>query len=264
LTACALLTGALLLPAQAADAPAAKALRALYITGGCCHDYDRQKVIIPKGVSSRANVEWTIVQEGGTSTDHRVSIYEKADWADGYDVVVHNECFSGVHDPEFIERVIAPTRKGTATVVIHCAMHTFSSHKTDEYREFLGVTTRRHGPQQPLEVKNLEPDDPIMKTFPPVWKTGNEELYAIEKVWPGTKSLAQAYALDNKRDHTVIWSHTYGKGSVFGTTIAHTNATMEDPVYLDMLTRGVLWACDKLDQEGNPKPGYGAQTAARE
>jgi hypothetical protein len=35
---------------------------------------------------------------------------------------------------------------------------------------------------------------------------------------------------------------------------------MKDPVYLDMLTRGLLWACDKLDESGNPKPGYGPVT----
>ena len=137
-------------------------------------------------------------------------------------------------------------------------MHTFSDLKTDEYREFLGVTTRRHGPQQPLEVKVLKPKDPIMTGFPADWTTGNEELYAIEKVWPGTVVLAQAYGLDNKKDHAVIWHHTYGKGRVFGTTMAHNNATMEDPVYLNMLARGLLWACDKLDDDGEPKAGYAA------
>jgi type 1 glutamine amidotransferase len=263
LTVCALAAG-LLASAPAVHADDARPLHAIYITGGCCHDYNRQKEIIPRGVTARANVRWSIVQEGGNTTNHRVSLYEQSGWADKYDLIVHNECFSGVHDPELIERVIAPTRKGKPTVVIHCAMHTFSSHPTDEYREFLGVTTRRHGPQQPLEVKNLKPDDPIMAAFPPVWKTGNEELYAIEKVWPGTVSLAQAYALDNKRDHTVIWRHTYGAGRLFGTTIAHHNATMEDPIYLDMLTRGLLWACDRLDTEGNPKPGYGPAAAARD
>ena len=249
---------ALCSPTRAEEKRETRPLRALLVTGGCCHDYTNQKKIISEGLSARANVEWTIVQEGASSTDHRVSIYEKPDWAKGFDIIVHNECFSAVHDKEFVERVIAPHREGTPAVVIHCAMHTFSSLKSDEYREFLGVTTRRHGPQQPLEVKNLMPDNPIMKGFPSTWTTGNEELYAIEKVWPGTEPLAQAYALDNKRDHAVIWTHTYGKGRVFGTTLAHHNATMQDPVYLDMLTRGFLWACDKLETNGDPKPGYAA------
>jgi type 1 glutamine amidotransferase len=102
-----------------------------------------------------------------------------------------------------------------------------------------------------------------MKGFPSVWTTGKEELYAIEKVWPGTVPLAQAYALDNKMDHAVIWTHEYGKGRVFGTTLAHNNATMQDPVYMEMLTRGLLWACGKLGDDGKPIPGYEAAGAKK-
>src|SRR2546428_13017712 len=157
-------------------------LRALLATGGCCHDYDRQKVIIPEGVSQRANVEWKIVQEGGTSTKHRISIYEKPDWAAGYDVVVHNECFADIDDVDFVQNVLKPHREGTAAVVIHCEMHTFRALKTNIWREFLGVTSTHHGPQHPLDIKNLQPMNPIMKDFPPVWTTGKEELYAIDKL----------------------------------------------------------------------------------
>jgi hypothetical protein len=32
----------------------------MLITGGCCHDYERQKVILSKEISARARVEWTI------------------------------------------------------------------------------------------------------------------------------------------------------------------------------------------------------------
>jgi hypothetical protein len=32
---------------------------------------------------------------------------------------------------------------------------------------------------------------------------------------------------------------------------------MEDPVYLDLVTRGLLWACGKLDENGKPTEGYG-------
>lgn len=251
---------ALALPmgAAAEDAKAPKPLKALYITGGCCHDYDAQKKIIPEGVSSRAKVEWKVVREGGSSTNHRVSIYEKPDWADGYDVIVHNECFSEVGDPKFIENVLAPHRDGTPAVVIHCQMHTFRALKSEDWHDFLGVSTNHHGPQQPLSVKNLKPENPIMKGFPPLWTTGNEELYAIDKVGPRAEVLAQAYALDNKKDHPVIWTNTYGKGRVFGTTIAHNNSTMEDPVYLDLLTRGLLWSAHKLDDDGKPAEGYAA------
>jgi type 1 glutamine amidotransferase len=232
-------------------------IRALLITGGCCHDYNAQKSIIPEGVSARARVEWTVVHEGGSSSNHRVSVYEVPGWADRFDVVVHNECFSAVTDQAFIAKALAPHRDGVAAVVIHCSMHTFRDFKGDDWREFLGVTSRRHGPQHPLEVKNLKPDHPVMKGFPSLWTTGKEELYNIDKVWPGAEPLAQAP--ENGKDHTCVWTNTYGKGRVFGTTLAHNNATMSDPVYLDLLTRGLLWSVNKLDDDGKPKPGYAVQ-----
>lgn len=234
-------------------------LRALLVTGGCCHDYDGQKLVLTEGIRARANVTWTIVHEGGKSTDHRVSIFEQADWAKNYDVVVHNECFATVSDEAFVERVAAAHRGGTAAVVIHCAMHTFRDCKTDTWRELLGVTTRRHERQHPLAVKNLRPEHPVMKGFPPVLQTTDEELYMIEKLWPHTTSLAQAYGVDTKQDHTVIWTNTYGKGRVFGTTLMHHTANMRQEVYLDLVSRGLLWACDKLDAEGQPVAGYGAR-----
>ncbi|MHC5537505.1 ThuA domain-containing protein [Singulisphaera rosea] len=236
--------------------PTAKPINALLITGGCCHDYEVQKTLIPEGISARGNVRWTVVHEGTTRT-HRVSRFEKANWADGFDVVVHNGCFGFVDDREFVERVASVHRKGTPAVVIHCGVHTFRAMKTDEWREFLGVTSRHHGAQRPLEVKPVATSHPIMKSVPAVWKTVPEELYVIEKVWPETTPLAQAYDADLNKDHPVVWTHQFGRGRVFVTTLAHNNVTMKDPVYLDMVARGLLWACDKLDDSGNPKPGYG-------
>ncbi len=40
--------------ARAEDEP--KPIRALLVIGGCCHDYAKQKDILTKGISARANV----------------------------------------------------------------------------------------------------------------------------------------------------------------------------------------------------------------
>src|SRR6476660_515173 len=83
-----------------------KSLKVLMVTGGCCHDYEQQKMILAEGISARANVEFNIVHEEGPAgkgdKTHRISIYEKADWAKGYDVILHNECFGGIEDVEFV------------------------------------------------------------------------------------------------------------------------------------------------------------------
>src|SRR6476661_9002719 len=68
-------------------ARAAEPLKALLITGGCCHDYEAQKKILTEGISARANVTWTIIHEGANdSRDTKFSIYNKPDWTKGFDV----------------------------------------------------------------------------------------------------------------------------------------------------------------------------------
>lgn len=234
------------------EKPAAKdvkPIRALMITGGCCHDYTNQKRILAEGISKRANVEWTIVHQGGTSTNAKIPFYENEDWAKGYDIVVHNECFAAVADPAWTGGILRPHREGTPAVVIHCAMHCYRD-KTDEWFKFLGVTSRRHGAQYAYEAINLDKENKIMEKFGDSWTTPKGELYIIEKLWPSAKPLAHAYSRDTKKDEVCIWTNMYNdRTRVFGTTIGHHNETMSDEKYLDFLTRGLLWACDKLNDD---------------
>lgn len=239
------------------DEPPVAPIRALLITGGGFHDYDRQKQIITEGISVRANVQWKIFHENG-DPGHELSIYAHPDFAKGCDVVVHNECYADVTDPACVDRALAPHRAGVPAVVLHCTLHTFRALKTDQWREFLGVSSNHHGPPQPIAPKVLVPGDPIMIGFPASWITGPEELYSVDKIWPDARVLAETFARDERKNDPVIWTNLYrGSTRVFGTTLAHNNATMEDPVYLGLITRGLLWACGKLDDQGRPAPGYG-------
>ena len=71
---------------KAAPAPEkteAKPIKALLILGGCCHDYAKQKDILSKGISERANVEVTIAYDPDTSTTHLNPVYDNPNWAQG-------------------------------------------------------------------------------------------------------------------------------------------------------------------------------------
>ena len=95
------------------------------------------------------------------------------------------------------------------------------------------------------------------------WTTINEELYNNIKVWDGATALARgkqgAGDKPGDNDTVIVWTNEYGpkKARVFSTTIGHNNSTVEDSRYLDLVTRGVLWACDKIEADGKPKAGYG-------
>ena len=238
----------------AADAP--KPLRALMVTGGCCHDYENQKRILSEGISARANVQWTIVHEG-TDREHRISIYGKPDWSKNFDVVVHNECFGKVDDVAFVESIAAAHNAGMPAVMLHCSSHSYRAAQTDEWRKCVGITSMSHEKLHDLVIKTVKADHPVMRGFPATWNDPADELYKNEHLWPKTIPLAQAYGEETKKDHVVIWLNTYGKGRVFATTLGHNNATMESPVYLDLVTRGLLWACDRLNDDGTPKSGFG-------
>ena len=245
---------ALLLPETRAAQPTLP-LRALMVCGGCCHDYSKQKVLLSQGISSRAHVEFTIIEEGNDRTN-RISIYEKPNWWKGYDVVVHSECFGMVNDDAFIENIAAAHRAGVPAVMLHCSTHSYRAGKTDAWRSTLGITSFSHEKSRDLKIQNLKPEHPVMKDFPLEWLDAKDELYKNEKVWTHVIPLAKSWGEETQKDHTCIWLNQVGTARVFATTLGHGNETVQSDVYLDLVTRGLLWACDQLDPNGSPKPGY--------
>ncbi|MEM7233601.1 MAG: ThuA domain-containing protein [Planctomycetota bacterium] len=256
-----LLVGTLSIDAHPANeapkkAAAKKPLHALLITGGCCHDYKFQSKQLVEASEQYANVKWTVLQDPRRGTRGKIDLYNDPNWAKPYDVVVHNECFAATSDPEYVRKITSVHHAGVPAVVIHCAMHTYRSAKIDDWREFLGVTSRHHEHQSEYPVEVVMKDHPIMQGFPLDWKSPKDELYVIQKVWPKTKILATSKSERNGKSHGVFWTNQYGKARVFGTTYGHGNPTFRDAVFLDTVTRGLLWSTGKLAPNGQPVSGY--------
>ena len=233
-------------------------LKGLLITGGCCHDYERQTLILTEGLSQRMRIEWTVVR-GGSGREEKLDVYDDPDWANGYDLVVHNECYGRVADNAFVERIVqGHVKTGAGAVVIHCSMHSYRAAQTDAWRKFLGVTSRRHekGGRR-LDVARVDGvEHPVLVGFPAKWKTPNGELYVIENAWPNCTPLATAFGQDTQKQHVCMWTNTFEKVRVFGTTLGHHNETMMSDVWLDTVARGALWACGKLQDNGKATDGY--------
>lgn len=238
--------------------PSARPLRALLVTGGCCHDYDRQKLILTRGISARANVRWTVVQQGGKTTDTKIPLYDDPNWAEGFDVVVHNECFAHVKDKEFVDRILKPHREGVPAILIHCAMHCYRT-GDDRWFEFVGMQSPGHGPHYTYDAENVKPAHPIMQGFGKSFTAPKGELYHSMKVFPSATPLASAKRRSDGQSQVCVWVNDYRYGNakegtrVFGTTIGHYNETMVEPKYLDMLAKAVLWATGR-DPEKDFRP----------
>jgi type 1 glutamine amidotransferase len=252
--------------AAATPVPAqqARPIRALYVTGGGFHDFAAQEKIVPPGIAARTNIVWTIDHTADTSTKTLIARHRTTAWADSFDVVVYNMSFSYVVDPQWIERIAHAHRdKGVAAVILHGATHSYRRSTTDAWRELMGATSMRHDKQREFpRLERLVADNPIVKDLPKEWGPGSDELYNIDKTWPTATPLVQAWSVEGEKHHPIVWTNTLGKAKVFVTTMGHTNRTMSDSVYLDLVTRGLLWPVGKLSPDGTPMAGYGKRTAA--
>ncbi len=254
---------------------AAAPLKVLLITGGCCHDYDAQKDILKKGLESRAHVVVDQVHTSDKSTRPPLSILGDPEYAAGYDLVIHDECGAELSDEAQVRAVLKPHLDGVPGVNLHCAMHSYRiGNPRDPVKpgtahglwfEYLGIQSSGHGPHEPIDVTFTSVKNPITDGFA-AWRTQKEELYNNVEVFKSAKALASGKQVVRRRngeervaEAVVMWTNEYGpnKTKVFSTTLGHYSATVGDTRYLDLVTRGLLWATGHLTSDGKAAEGYG-------
>ncbi len=258
----------------------AKPLKILLITGGCCHDYGKQKDILKKGIEERINAEVTQIHTDDKSTKPPLAILGNPDYAKGFDLVIHDECAADIKDVDTVKGVLKPHMDGIPGVNLHCAMHSYrvgnpgtpQKAGTPEalWFDYLGLQSSGHGPQEPVAISYTAKDSPITQSLQN-WTTIKEELYNNIQITTGKELAKGAQVVKKKKkeadgtevetsntvETVVAWTNLYNaKTRVFSTTIGHNNATVEDPRYLDLITRGALWATGKLGDDGKIAPGY--------
>lgn len=237
------------LSAEEKEPPPPPPIRALLVTGGCSHDYEVRQEILTRGIRERVArpIEWVVRMQGVGESDVRIPLFESAEWAKDYDIVVHDHCFPRVRDTAYVDRVLAPHRAGLPAVLLHGTMMSF---RTGDKRwfDFTGLTTRSHERERAVRVESIIPGDPILKGFVP-WEIPREELYRVEKVKSGAVALTRS--LDPAgQAHVTSWTYRYGpaQARVFGTTLGNATATLADARYLDLVARGFLWSLGQLSE----------------
>ena len=123
--------------------------------------------------------------------------------------------------------------------------------------DYLGLQSTGHGSQTPISISYVDPASPITNGLEN-WTTIKEELYNNISVHAEAKPLAKGKQGD--AETIIVWTNEYGdkKTRVFSTTLGHNNETVADARYLDLVTRGLLWTCNKLEKDGKPAAGYEA------
>ncbi len=259
----------------------AKPLKVLLITGGCCHDYGKQKDILKKGIEERINAKVTQIHTDDSGTSPLpLGILADPKYGTKWDVVIHDECAADIKDVEIVKAVLKPHMDGIPGVNLHCAMHSYRVGNPNQTQaagtpealwfDYLGLQSSGHGPQEPITISYTAKESPISKGLDN-WTTMKEELYNNIQITTGKELAKGAQTVKRKKkeadgtevessntvEAVVAWTNLYqGKTRVFSTTIGHNNATVEDARYLDLVTRGLLWATGKLGEDGTVAAGY--------
>jgi type 1 glutamine amidotransferase len=257
---------ALFLTVPPVHAETPKPVKILIVSGGCCHDYARQRELLEKGLKERMPAQVSHVyydpKPGEKATRPLLPIYGNPHYADGYDVVIHDECAADEDSAAALDAVLAPHRNGVPAVNLHCAMHSYRSGTWTQpvkagdpnarWFEFTGIQSTGHGPQSPIRLSVEAGGHPVGERFVP-YTTGSDELYNnltafdVTPVLTGMQPESPVEA-DRSKRYVVAWTHYYGpkRARVFSTTLAHNIDVMADPRYLDLVARGVLWATGRL------------------
>jgi type 1 glutamine amidotransferase len=231
-------------PSRAPQPP----LKALFITGGGFHDYEKLAPYVTGQISQLVNV--TFENKSG------LDVLRDPKFADGFDAVVYDICDEKAPD-DYVENALRAARNGKPTVMIHCALHAFRySPKLSEWETCCGMRSKVHDPFAPFTVTKLDPSSPITKAFPNEWKTPGDELYQTISIDPQSRPLLKGTSPKDGREHIVCWTYQYGQGRVFATTLGHDMKTTSAPEFLRLLSGGLLWACGKIEADGQPSPGY--------
>ncbi len=240
------------------NASTEKPLRALLICGGCCHDYTEQHKILSNGIQARANIRVDVWWTDDKSTNPPLTVYDNVNWANGYDVIIHDECAARNTNVEVLERILKVHEK-TPAVHLHCAMHSFRN-GTDLWFKHLGLQSTGHGPHEPIDVKFVDKDHPVVQGMKD-WTIEKDELYNNAKLY-GAKPIAmgtqrfERKGKTNEQNAIVIWSNEIKGTRSFSMSIGHYNAGVADDRYLDLVTRGILWSCKKdIPESANPFTG---------
>ena len=265
---------------SASFAADSKPLKILLITGGCCHNYNEQKDILKNGIEARLNatVDQIHVEVDSRETKPPLPIYGNPDYANGYDLVIHDECAAGIDDPKIIDGVLKPHRDGVPAVNLHCAMHSYrfgnwkvavpAGADNAKWYEYLGMQSTTHGARKPIAITFVDKTHPICKGLED-WTTIEEELYNNVQVLTAHalakgKQIIPAKTKGNdgaeaKEIETVVaWTNEYGdnKTKIFCTTIGHDSKTVADSRYLDLVAHGVLWVTGHLNDDGTATAGF--------
>jgi uncharacterized protein len=126
-------------------------------------------------------------------------------------------------------------KNGGGILAIHAATASFK--ETRSYFDILGGRFIGHGKVENFEIINQHSE--IFRGIPNF--TVKDELYIHEV---NERIQVQFAAVHEGKAVPVVWTYQYGSGKVCYAVPGHVSATMDNPVYQEVLRRAVVWVTE--------------------
>ena len=144
---------------------------------------------------------------------------------------------------------------GGAFVGIHIASG--SERNWPWFHEMIGGLFKRHPAFQPFEIKVIDKNHPATSMLPKIWKK-EDECYFMTELNPNIHVLLAAdlrTVIDTEKEafpgrifgdyFPLAWCHEFEGAKVFYTALGHDDKDYSDPMFIQHLTGGILWALDE-------------------
>lgn len=162
-----------------------------------------------------------------------------------YDVVVFLNTTGDVLDDAGQAALQGFLRSRKGFVGIHSATDT--EYGWEWYGQMIGAYFKSHPQIQPADIKVEDRNHPTTKMLPEIWRRTDEWYCFRANPRPNVHVLA---SLDTKTytghtmgdDHPIMWCQEFEGGRVWYTGGGHTNESFSEPLFLESLHAGLLWA----------------------
>ena len=170
-----------------------------------------------------------------------------SDYLANYDVVIFLNTTKDVLDETGQKAFKSYIQNGGGFVGVHAASDT--EYDWPWYGKLVGAYFNGHPHIQSADIHITEPEHDCMNHLPNPWLR-TDEWYNFRDVQPGLTVLAKLDEStyeggDMGGDHPITWCHEFDGGRSFYTGLGHTNETYQEPEFIQMLHRGILWAAGK-------------------
>jgi type 1 glutamine amidotransferase len=163
------------------------------------------------------------------------------DGLDGYDASLFYTDLGTLTESQE-EGLLGYVKRGGGFFGLHTAAASFLENRV--YHTMLNAFFEDHSEYMDFEVTIVDPTHPITREVSDFSVT--DELYYLKHDKAQSHHLMTAYDPTKDASHVMAFVHQYGLGRVLYFALGHDMAVLENPSFLEIIRRGVLWTAWKL------------------